>query len=171
MQVNHYVIDASFARAAGKPEKLRAIRCAQLYSRIYDERHKCVFNKALLIEWLGAPNVSKASSTPPGHATVESKFWLKKMKSRGLFIPDEVKPHELLRKALRISKSPATEKEGIAKDLHLLELALAYDKLIVSFENRLPNYLKNDALLHGFCRDITWIEDEPDKIPVAKSKP
>ena len=168
MQVNHYVIDASFARAAGKPEKLRAVRCAQLYSRIYDGRHKCVFNKALLIEWLGAPNVSSASSTPPGHATVESKFWLKKMKSRGLFIPDEVKPHERLRKALRISKLPVLEKEGIKKDLHLLELALAYDKLIVSFEHKLPIYLMNDELLHDFCCDITWIEDEPDRIPISK---
>lgn len=123
MQINRYVIDASFARAAGKPEKLSALRCAQLYSRILDNRHKCVFNKALLIEWLGAPIKPTASNTPPGHASEASKFWLKRMQNRGLFIPDEVKPHERLRKALRVSKLPAPEKEGIAKDLQLLELA------------------------------------------------
>ena len=158
MPSNRYVIDANVAKGAGKPTTPCALNCLRLLTRVVDGAHFCVFNEALLLEWRN-------------HASVFARGWLRQMHARKRYQLIEVKKHAALRKALVSAEISEAERSGVEKDLHLLELALAHDKCIVTLEVRLPNYLKADKGLAKFHSQITWIADEPDKIPVAKSKP
>lgn len=79
----------------------------------------------------------------------------------------EVAKHVALRKALPRAAIPEPERLGIEKDLHLLELALAHDKIMVTLEVRLPNFLKGDKGLAKFHSQITWIGEDPGAIPVS----
>jgi len=134
------------------------INCVRLLTRIVDGAHSCVFSDALLLEWRN-------------HASVFARRWLRQMHARKCYQLAGVAKHVALRKALVRAAISESEKSGVKKDLHLLELALAHDKFILTLEVRLPNYLKADVGLAKFHSQITWIADEPDVIPVTNPKP
>lgn len=158
MPSNRYVIDANVAKGAGKPTTPRVLNCVRLLTRVVDGAHFCVFNEALLLEW-------------SHHASVFARGWLRQMHARKRYQVIEVAKNVALRKALLRAAIPEPERLGVEKDLHLLELALTHDKFIVTLEVRLPNYLKGDKGLAKFHSQITWIGEDPEIIPVAKSKP
>ena len=88
MQINHYVIDASFARGTGRPNTtVTALKCSQLLQRIILGEHFCVFNKTLKDEW-------------NKHASPTANAWLKRMFGRRKYVFIEVAPNAHLRKLL-----------------------------------------------------------------------
>ena len=155
MASNRYVIDADVAKGAGKPTTPRALNCVRLLTRVIDGAHFCVFNEALLLEWRN-------------HASVFARGWLRQMHARKRYQLIEVAKHAALRKALFGAAISETERSGVEKDLHLLELALAHDRLLVTLEVRLPNYLRIDKALAKFHAQITWIGADPEAIPSTK---
>ena len=155
MASNRYVIDANVAKGAGKPTTPRALNCVRLLTRVIDGAHFCVFNEALLLEWRN-------------HASVFARGWLRQMHARKRYSLIEVAKHVALRTALVRAAISGAERSGVEKDLHLLELALANDRLIVTLEVRLPNYLKTDKALAKFHAQITWIGADPEAIPLTK---
>ena len=155
MPSNRYVIDANVAKGAGKPTTPRALNCVRLLTRVIDGAHFCVFNEALLLEWRN-------------HASVFARGWLRQMHARKRYQLIKVAKHAALRKALFGAAISETERSGVEKDLHLLELALAHDRLLVTLEVRLPNYLRIDKALAKFHAQITWIGADPEAIPSTK---
>ncbi len=117
MQINHYVIDASFARGTGRPNtNLTALKCSQILQRIIQGEHLCVFNKVLKDEW-------------NTHASPTANRWLTRMFARRKYIFTEVAQNTHLRNLLTKPQLSASSRVEIEKDLHLLELALAHEKI------------------------------------------
>jgi hypothetical protein len=156
MLVHDYVIDASIAGGAGKPTTQRSLNCMALLDRILKGGHFFVLNQVLRSEW-------------KDHASKFARSWLRQMHGRKRLRVVKVLAHSALRKALAKAAINEAEMAGIEKDLHLLELALAHDKLLVTLEVRLPNYLKADRGLAIFHAQLRWIGANPEEIPVAKS--
>ena len=151
------VVNASVARAAGGEEATVSvsINCTEFLETFRDEcSHHIVMTSEISEEW----------------NTHQSNFaarWLKSMIARKRF--DYVKPS--VNKALRdkIEKTATRENdiEGMRKDFHILEAALATDQTIISLDEAIQKCFARAAQRVGEIRNIVWVnpdhteEDEP----------
>lgn len=144
------VIDATVIRAAGARNATNAesIRCRDLLQLVLESSHHCVVGAALRREW-------------QDHASGFSSFWIRRMYARskisGFKSNPEQDRQEHIRAALDGIYPPAAWPE-IAKDIHLIEAALANDRVIISADKRARRAFAAACQQIREIGPICWVE-------------
>jgi len=94
---------------------------------VWEEEHVAVFNRQLQREWRD-------------HASPSALRWLQRMTQKSRMVVDEGNDFSALLQPACDCLQSAGEKEGLAKDFHLVRSALATGQLILSNELRFPRY-------------------------------
>ena len=111
------VIDADVMRSAGETDHPISSACRRFLETVLDVGHHVVMTDAILEEWRH-------------HMSKYSRIWRRRMYGRRLVIQIEVND-ETLRG--RIDAAVHRDQKAIAeKDVHLIEAAIATDRLVTS---------------------------------------
>jgi hypothetical protein len=127
------VIDASVARASGQTVHPASRRCREFLSAVLKICHRAAITRELAAEW-------------DKHQSQFARIWRAEMRSRGKIVDLPDVTDEEFRGQVDLD-SP-----GVRKDLHLIEAALATDKLIVSLDERARIRFTIEA-----TADIVWV--------------
>ena len=144
------VVDASVAGAAGgeEAEASVSINCTEFLETFRDEcQHNVAMTPKLSEEW-------------DEHQSNYAAEWLASMITTERFC--HVEPSENQALCAKIEKTAPYENqhEGIQKDFHLLEAALATDQTIVSCDRRIrPHFARASQTLNEI-QDIVWVNPE-----------
>lgn len=139
------VIDASIARAAGQRDSVNPIAMAtrDILNNILNICHKIAMDNNIRKEW-------------DNHQSLFARKWLATMKAKKkMIVCKEIQSDKL---ASDISKRITGKKENIVqKDLHLIEAALATDKIIISLDNKTKDILSEISANIQALRSICWV--------------
>jgi len=126
------VIDASVASAAGLTMKPDSRRCREFLQAVLRISHRATMTPLLRVEW-------------KRHQSLFARAWLAEMTTRAKVeaIAD------VLSAELR-AQAPGTV--SAQKDLHLIEAALATDKIVISLDDRARAELSVPA-----AEDVMWV--------------
>lgn len=118
------VIDASVICAAGPvgAEHPISAHCRDILKAIYEICHRCTVTKALRIEW-------------NAHSSRFSQFWRVQMTKRGKLLDAPDRESGTLRHRI-CAALPVERWPTAAKDLHLVEAAIAAQRVIISCDDR-----------------------------------
>lgn len=147
-----YVVDASILRASGAIDAQSdlARRCTEVLEKILKAGHRAALCDRLEEEW-------------KKHASRRARLWWGTMlKRRRLVLHGDPKNNDLRRSLVSVQDQGV--KSAIEKDLHLIELALAFDKLVVSLDAKLKAHLNQQAKLYRPARNLIWLNAEPERI-------
>jgi hypothetical protein len=145
------VVDASIARSAGESSDREAKACRELLACVLSVSHRVVMTSGIVAEW-------------EKHCSVYSNTWLLKMtKLRKIerLDPGENVP---LRNRMQEITSNVGILQAMLKDIHLIEAALAADRIVVSRDERVRTYFSNASLAIDELTTILWAN------PVLKSE-
>ena len=105
--------------------------------------YEVVMSEAIVDEWAR-------------HETRYSRKWRKSMYARKQFFRSDVGRDENLRRRIAATVS-ATQQSDAAKDAHLLEAALATDKLVSSRDDQARSVFGDVAVKVQELRPIVWV--------------
>ena len=126
------VLDASLASAAGQTLHPNSFRSREFLSEVLKISHQVVMTVALAQEW-------------DRHQSLFAFRWRAEMRSRAKIVDLADIENEEVRRQVAVSKA-------IQKDLHLVEAALATDKIVVSLDDRAAIQLCVEA-----TKDVVWV--------------
>jgi hypothetical protein len=126
------VIDASVASAAGLTMKPDSRRCREFLQAVLRISHRATMTPLLRVEW-------------KRHQSLFARAWLAEMTSRAKVEAIVDVPNQDLR-----AQAPGTV--SAQKDLHLIEAALATDKIVISLDDKARVELSVPA-----AADVMWI--------------
>jgi hypothetical protein len=126
------VIDASIAFAAGQTQHLSSRRSREFLDEVLKISHRAVMTATLIQEW-------------DSHQSLFASTWRAEMRSRDKIVDLGNVENEQVRQQVRLFKA-------VLKDLHLVEAALATDKIVVSLDDRAAADLRVDATKH-----VVWV--------------
>jgi hypothetical protein len=126
------VIDASVASAAGLTMKPTSRRCRELLKAVLRISHRVTMTPLLRAEW-------------NNHQSLFAARWLSDMTSKAKVEAIADVRNEKLR-----AETPATV--SAQKDLHLIEAALATDKIVISLDDRARTELSVPA-----AAEVMWV--------------
>ena len=142
------VIDADVARSAGESEHPISSACRKFLDTVLSVGHHVVMSEAIQEEWRR-------------HRSRYSLKWLTRMSARRRVDRNEIEPDEDLRE--RIDKAVIPKQKGVvAKDVHLIEAAVATDRLVASQDERARRAFGNASDNVGELRQIVWINPTQD---------
>jgi hypothetical protein len=137
------VIDTDIAQAAGTSEALRSSRSREFLETTLLVCHRVVITPAIRVEW-------------EEHQSRFFRGWLRTMtakrKVEHLRAPED---QELRRRIEDAGFGPA-QLRAARKDTHLLEAALAADRIVCSLEVIAPAQFRLVAKGYGPIRNVTW---------------
>lgn len=145
------VIDASVARAAGESGKPEPSACRATLLAMLTHNHKVAMSVSLRGEWM-----KPRPDTHSPYATAFALRWLTQMQSQRRVIDITSSPDsEALRNrciaALDQNPQTKTSAPAVAKDFHLVDLALQTDRRVVSLDRKIVTHL---ALLKDSTPEI-----------------
>jgi hypothetical protein len=152
------VIDASVARACGSPtaDKPPGNTCRDFLYTVLNCEHQVVMSTEIRAEW-------------QKHQSRNTARWLRLMVSNGQLFPiqDRLFDAELWETIPDMAQSDK-QREAMAKDILLLEAALATDQRIVSLdENTARKYYTNAVKVIPKLGKIIWVNpDKPEEKPI-----
>jgi hypothetical protein len=152
------VIDASVARSCGSPaaDKPPGNTCRDFLYAVLDCEHQVVMTTEIRAEW-------------QKHQSRNTARWLRLMVSNGQLFPiqEPLFDAELWETIPDMAQSDK-QREAMAKDILLLEAALATDRRIVSLdENTARKYYTLAAKTILKLREIVWVNpDKPEENPI-----
>jgi hypothetical protein len=150
------VIDASIARAAGRTEHPTSRNARQALLAILEHGHAFGAASPLREEW-------------KRHASQFARTWLTSMHARRRVHSLDRPPLGSLRQKLREAiPDVGDDREALDKDCHLVEAAVAFDRLILSLDERARALFHAAALRVGELRSIGWVntnQKTPDPVP------
>jgi hypothetical protein len=126
------VIDASIATAAGQTQHPNSRRSREFLDEVLKISHRAVMTATLIQEW-------------DRHQSLFAATWRAEMRSRDKIVDLGNVENEQVRQQVRLSKA-------VLKDLHLVEAALASDKIVVSLDDRAAANLRVDA-----TKEVIWV--------------
>lgn len=126
------VVDASIGAAAGLTDFPTSLRSREFLMEVLKISHRIVMTRDLAREW-------------DNHQTRFSARWRAEMRSRRKIVDVEGIENAEFRSQIRTSAA-------VLKDLHLIEAALATDRIVVSLDERARRELAVDA-----SKDIVWV--------------
>jgi len=121
------VDDASIGAAAGLTDFPTSLRSREFLMEVLKISHRVVMTRDLAREW-------------DNHQTRFSARWRAEMRSRRKIVDLEATENAEVRNQVRTSAA-------VLKDLHLIEAALATDRIVVS----------RDGLVVDASKDIVWV--------------
>jgi len=130
------VIDACVARSAGETDHPISAACRGYLLDILEICHRIVMTPEIRAEW-------------QKHQSRFSQRWLTQMIAKKKFVPMQVNLEVDLWEQAELIESEK-DRSAILKDLHLLEAAIATDKIIISTDDRfyelVDQYLQADKI-------------------------
>ena len=147
------VIDASIARSAGPPHSIHptSSNCRNFLENVLLICHQIAMTPEIREEW-------------NNHQSRFAREWRARMVAKKkLYLLTDILPDKELWKGLENIAKTDQQRAQIVKDIHLLEAALASDKIVVSLdENTARKYFDNAAQTIVDLQKITWVN--PDRI-------
>ena len=138
------VIDADIARAAKRSKSPEASNCFDFLVALQQCHHKAVFSGVLWGEWLD--NHSRYSWR-----------WMTEMRGRKLVVRIGNPTDDGLREKIDRLAGNVAELDAMNKDIHLLEAALATDKIVASKEVEAHDLFEDVCSRVGEIRDVMWV--------------
>lgn len=141
------VIDACVARAAGETEHPVSSACRACLVAVKDICHRVALSEELRQEW-------------NEHQSRFTRKWQVSMATRH-------KPLQIVKTAelqLDYSGLSPSERQAVAKDQHLLEAALAADRVIVTIDDALRDALGRMPKKLRRLKTICWIHPVDDGV-------
>ncbi|HKV39172.1 MAG TPA: hypothetical protein VJX67_08160 [Blastocatellia bacterium] len=126
------VVDASVASAAGRTQHPTSFRSREFLGEVLKISHCAVMTATLAGEW-------------DKHQSLYAARWRADMRSRNKIVDLIALQNDDVRRQVQISKA-------IEKDLHLIEAALATDKIVISLDDRAQAGLCVDA-----TKEVVWV--------------
>jgi hypothetical protein len=144
------VIDASIARAAGGRENPTSQRCTSFLTIVRDEGHRMVMTPDIYKEW----QKHEARFAYRWRTSMVAQKQMAHFRTEAVF-------DQYLRD--RIDQTPTTDKDRreMLKDVHLLEAAIATDRIVTSLNERDRNRFASICDDVPQIRDVVWAN--PDK--------
>ena len=144
------VIDACVARSAGEREHPTSEACRTYLKEILAICHKIVMTQEIRAEW-------------EKHQSRFSKKWLVQMIAKKKFVPIQVNLETDLWDQAELIESEK-HRAAILKDLHLIEAAIATDKIIISTDDRFYQLVDN-FLQAPKIKELIWKNPCKDPFP------
>lgn len=126
------MVDASVASAAGQTLHPSSRRSREFLVQVLKISHRIVMTAALAREW-------------DQHQSLFARTWRASMRSHAKVV--DIAPAENADVRRQVDMSPT-----VMKDLHLVEAALATDKLVISLDDRAREELRVEA-----TKNVTWV--------------
>lgn len=147
------VIDASVARASGGPEatKPSSTLCRDFMLKALEVCHRVVMTPEIRVEW-------------KRHQSNFAKSWLTSMVSRRKFLLITSCENAQLRQRIGQLKTSEKALAAMLKDVHLIEAALATDRIVVSLDNTVRNHFARASSDASEIKEVVWRNPvmEPD---------
>jgi hypothetical protein len=131
------VIDASVARSATFHDNPTSSACRKFLQEVLKVCHKVLLTREIETEWEYAALhvVSKADQ-------MRIRFlvaWMIEMQSKAKILRPQVPRDESLRTKINHLGLPENHRQDLSEDLHLVEAALATDRVVISRDERRPH--------------------------------
>ena len=143
------VVDTNVARAASETKKPISDACRRVMETMLSEQHKVVLSATQFQEW-------------QKHQSLYSKGWLARMKSRKLWHVLAPEPDSGLAARAKKIACTAEVRQEIVKDLHLLENALATDKVVLSMETNVFRLFSEHKKVLKVPEPVAWVNPTDD---------
>lgn len=153
MQPRQLVIDADVARSAGESIHPISSACRRFLGTMLEVRHHVVMTDTIRKEWRH-------------HRSGFSRKWLTQMYGGRLVKRIEVDKDETLRE--RIGAALLwDQREAAEKDAHLIEAAIATDRLVTSRDEKARRLFGSASVAVGQLRQIVWVNPtKADERPI-----
>ena len=147
------VIDADIVNSASEAKYPISSTCRRFLDTVLDVGHHVVMTKAIREEW-------------HRHMSRYSRRWRRRMWARKRVVKIIGERDETLRG--RIDASVSQDQQAmVAKDVHLVEAALATDRLITSQDERVRSALRTASNNVGELKRIVWVNPtRSDEAPI-----
>ena len=142
------VIDADVARSAGLSEHPISSACREFLATVLSIGHHVVMSEAIQEEW-------------GRHRSIYSLKWLTRMYGKKQVDRNKIEPDEDLRERIDMAVIP-NHKAIVAKDVHLIEAAIATDRLITSRDERARRAFGNASANVSELKQIVWVNPTQD---------
>lgn len=143
------VIDASVARSATLAENPTSISCRRFLEVVLNVCHKVALSREIEQEW---QNVALLIRSTADEVRIRFlKDWMLAMQRRGKLLRPLVERDQSLRSKINRLGLPGNARQEIEKDLHLVEAALAHDRIVVSRDDSVHELLRS---ITGNCAEI-----------------
>lgn len=147
------VIDADIVNSASEAKYPISSTCRKFLDTVLAVGHHVVMTKAIREEW-------------HRHMSRYSKRWRRQMWARKRVVKVIDERNEILRDRIDASVSQ-DQKAMVAKDVHLVEAALATDQLITSRDERVRSALRTASNNVGELKRIVWVNPtQGDEKPI-----
>ena len=147
------VIDADIVNSASEAKYPISSTCRKFLDTVLDVGHHVVMTNAIREEW-------------HRHMSRYSRRWRRRMWARKRVVKIIGERDETLRG--RIDASVSQDQQAmVAKDVHLVEAALATDRLITSQDERVRSALRTASNNVGELKRIVWVNPtRSDEAPI-----
>lgn len=148
------VVDTDIARAAGTGVHPTADACRAVLETVRDASHKVVLSPQQNEEW----------------TTHRSRFtgrWLRSMVARRQQVILNPEPDSGLAATIATLPVPEEARDAMLKDAHLLEMALATDRRVLSMDEAAYAHFQEAGAALADCRSIHWanpLRDSDDAV-------
>jgi hypothetical protein len=145
------VVDANVARCSGGPDATypTSTRCRDFLNAVLTICHRVVVAPALSEEWRR-------------HRSRFFRAWRVSMTARRKIVVVDVPENPNLRERIRGFAGSDRGTEGMLKDCHLIEAALATDRVVISLDETARAYFAGVAGHIGELRSVAWVN--PDRV-------
>jgi hypothetical protein len=148
------VIDASVARSATLAENPTSISCRRFLEVLLNVCHKVVLSREIEQEW---QDVALRIHNRADEVRVRFlKNWMLAMGRKGKLLRPAIGRDAALRSKINHLGLPGSSRQEIEEDLHLVEAALAHDRIVVSRDDSVHELLRS---ITGNCveiRKVVW---------------
>jgi hypothetical protein len=147
------IIDASIAHASGGKSAVHPTskRCRDFLLATLKVCHQAVLTPELQEEW-------------DRHQSSFARLWRQSMVARRKLYIADVSPNDRLRDKIIRAAAIAKHREAMLKDTHLIEAAIATDRIIVSLDETVRVLFKVASQRVGELRVIMWANpDQPEE--------
>lgn len=103
------------------------------------------------------------------HMTPFASRWLKAMARRGRVVIEDVPPSNRMRREIeRVAATKKTEVDALRKDFHLVEAAIAHDRVVISLDELVRRLFKTAAAGVAAIKKVIWVNPvNPNEQPLA----
>lgn len=143
-----FVIDADIARSSGNSEHPVSSGSRMLLENVAKNGHKTAMCQTLMQEWRK-------------HKSIFATKWLASMFARKKVII--IKHNNSTKNLVEQNISSVKEQKIALKDSHLIDAALAADKIIASNDDTARDVFKKLTLANGEIGGIVWLNAVSDK--------
>lgn len=143
------VVDASVARRAGAGMHSDSVNCAKALEALFSSSHSIAMSQDLMDEWRR-------------HKKPVAMGFLQRMFSARRVVRNSPPPNSSLRRCLERSTRVVKHQKCLKKDAHLVELALATDKRVLSVDELARTLLQSASVKCTVVAAIYWANPDTD---------